>query len=60
MKQYPNICPPQRDGYGLTPVSPLIRTEMQTGRARQEASLHRYSNYGKRQVEAQRQRGNAV
>ncbi|HGJ9218524.1 TPA: hypothetical protein ACJYEA_000226 [Pseudomonas aeruginosa] len=23
MKQYPNICPPQREGYGLTPVSPL-------------------------------------
>ncbi|ENF0685190.1 TPA: hypothetical protein ACRMX2_003751 [Pseudomonas aeruginosa] len=35
MIQYPNICPPLREGYGFNPVSPLARTELQSGRARQ-------------------------
>lgn len=34
--EYPSQLPtPQRDGYGLQHVSPLMRTEMASGRARQ-------------------------
>lgn len=36
MIQYPEGLPlPQRDGYGFTPGSALLRTQMQSGRARQ-------------------------
>lgn len=39
MIQYPAGLPyPLRQGYGLTPVSPLRRSELQTGRARQRRS----------------------
>lgn len=35
MASYPSALPlPLREGYGFTPVSPIIRTEMQSGRAR--------------------------
>ncbi|WP_324710397.1 hypothetical protein [Pseudomonas citronellolis] len=36
MIEYPEDLPfPQRSGYGFTPVSPLLRSELQSGRARQ-------------------------
>ena len=36
MIAYPEFLPePQRDGYGFQPVSPLARSEMQSGRTRQ-------------------------
>ena len=36
MIAYPEFLPePQRDGYGFQPVSPIARSELQSGRARQ-------------------------
>ena len=36
MIAYPEFLPePQRDGYGFQPVSPMARSELQSGRARQ-------------------------
>ena len=36
MIAYPEFLPePQRDGYGFQPVSPMVRSELQSGRARQ-------------------------
>lgn len=46
MIQYPEGLPyPQRSGYGFTPVSPLLRTGLQSGRARQRRQYSSTPDY---------------